>query len=456
MKNLVGKINFRKDESLDRLAENLNVAQFISYSSGEPPHQEFSRVLGFDANHRFASLTAGIEVLLDRSVAETVNIRSFRPDDPRSHEFVYGIRSVSEAEQTALRILRGGFHVIINETIDVNDGGVSGVLQGGVVEFSPDDTPRCVEKPGTASLPRSWGENMLRRIYGFPVEFDFDDSFRVEFSVHPRPCGWRHSHVIGWELEKIDGAALTPSNIWPNNFSRLIGDKAYGLMIAAEAGLPVPMTTVISRRIAPFSFGFDTGSAERWIRTCPSEQAPGKYTTHHGWLDPFALMADEDPRGANISSVLAQYAVRAQYSGALIVNATGAPIIEGTKGEGEAFMLGVALPEELPTSVIEDVIMLFKQASEKLGPVRFEWVHDGDQAWIVQLHKGGTATLDNVIFPGEAKVWREFEIAKGLPELRLMLETMAEDDGVVIVGQIGLTSHVADLLRKAKKPARLR
>ena len=46
-----------------------------------------------------------------------------------------------------------GLHTIVNETVDVNDGGVSGVLMHNVLEYSPDDTPRCVEKPGVASLP---------------------------------------------------------------------------------------------------------------------------------------------------------------------------------------------------------------------------------------------------------------------------------------------------------------
>jgi len=32
-----------------------------------------------------------------------------------------------------------GLFVIANETVDVSDGGVSGVIQGGVAEFAPDD-----------------------------------------------------------------------------------------------------------------------------------------------------------------------------------------------------------------------------------------------------------------------------------------------------------------------------
>lgn len=126
------------------------------------------------------------------------------------------------------------------------------------------------------------------------------------------------------------------------------------------------------------------------------------------------------------------------------------------KGEGEALMLGTALPEDLPQNIINDVISLYNKASEKLGVVRFEWVHDGNQVWVVQLHRGGTTTQDGVIVPGEALVWREFEIARGLPLLRAELEQIGPGEGILIVGQMGLTSHAADVLRKSKIPARMK
>lgn len=449
------EMNFRKDASLDKLADSINVAQFISFSPGAEIRQEYSRVLGFPPNHIFSSITEAITTLLHCSAANSINVRSFRPNDPRSHEFIYGLRNLGEAEAAVRRIIGAGFFVIINETIDVKDSGVSGVLQGGAIEFSPDDTPRCVEKPGTASLPRIWGGNIIEIIYGFALNLEMDDSHRVEFSVHPKPCGWKKTHVLGWEIEKTEHSIISPAMIWPNNFSRLIGDKAFGLLVADQAGLPVPMTTVISRRIAPFTFGKDTGSAERWIRTCPKEQMPGKYTTHHGWLDPFMLMAAEDPTGENISSLLSQFAVHAEYSGALIIDALKNPIVEGTRGEGEALMLGTARPEALPKNIINDVLKLFQSAYEQLGDVRFEWVHDGEKAWVVQLHRGGTLTLENVIVPGEPLVWRRFQIEAGLSALRVELDSLADTEGIEIIGHVGLTSHVADVLRKANKPARL-
>jgi len=447
-------MNFRKDESLDRLAEVFNVAQFVSYAPGAAPRQAYARVLGYEPNYEFATISDAVEVLLARSAERTVNVRSFLPDDPKSHEFIYGLSDRDAVVDAVGRIVAAGFHVIVNETIDVSDGGVSGVLEGGIMEFAPDDTPRCVEKPGVASLPRRQAIDLLQLVYGFPIDIGFDDDFRLEFSIHPRPCGWKHTHMIGWELERVGFKCLQAKNIWPNAFSRHVGDKAFGLLMAMQAGVDVPYTTVIGRRVAPFSFGRDTGNAEWWIRTCPKEQVPGKYTTHHGWLDPFRLLAKEDSEGSAIASVLSQRGVRAQYSGALIVDASGEPVIEGTRGEGEDLMLGIRLPEQLPQEITADVIAIFGFLRERLGPVRFEWVHDGSKVWIVQLHRGATQSAEGVLVPGEAKVWNRFYVSTGLNALRSALDTLPENEGIVLVGEIGLTSHIADVVRKAGKPAR--
>ena len=447
-------MNFRKDESLDRLAEVFNVAQFVSYAPGATPRQAYARVLGHEPNYEFATISDAVEVLLARSAERTVNVRSFLPDDPRSHEFIYGLSDRDAVVDAVRRIAAAGFHVIVNETIDVSDGGVSGVLEGGIMEFAPDDTPRCVEKPGVASLPRRQAIDLLQLVYGFPIDIGFGDEFRLEFSIHPRPCGWKHTHVIGWELERVGFKSLQAKNSWPNAFSRHVGDKAFGLLMAMQAGVDVPYTTVIGRRIAPFSFGHDTGNPEWWIRTCPKEQVPGKYTTHHGWLDPFRLLAKEDPEGSSIASVLSQRGVHAQYSGALIVDASGKPVIEGKRGEGEDLMLGIRLPEQLPQEINTDVMSLFRFLRERLGPVRFEWVHDGRKVWIVQLHRGATQSAEGVLVPGEAKVWNRFYVSTGLNALRSALETLRENEGIVLVGEIGLTSHIADVVRKAGKPAK--
>jgi hypothetical protein len=369
---------------------------------------------------------------------------------------VYGIKDPEEAVATARRIAANGFHVIVNETVDIKDGGVSGVILGNTLEFSPDDTPRCVEKPGVASLPRSWGMKILRAVYGFKPEIDVERDHRLEFSIHPVPRGWRYTHTLGWEIQRVEHRGIKPSLAWPNRFSRFLGDKVYGLLVAWAAGLSVPKTTVVNRRLAPFSFGSDTGRFDNWVRTCPREQIPGKYTTVHGWTDPYKLMATEDPVGEEIAAIIVQRAIRSNFSGALVVSAKNEKVIEGKSGEGEPLMKGVASPEQLPEKVRDDVLDLYRRAAKRLGPVRFEWVHDGDRAWIVQLHRGATETIGSVIVPGNPPEWRAFNVSAGLEALRRELSTLNRyQHGIVLVGQVGLTSHMADIVRKAGIAARI-
>ena len=118
-------------------------------------------------------------------------------------------------------------------------------------------------------------------------------------------------------------------------------------------------------------------------------------------------------------------------------------------------MLGKVAPKAVPANIGRSVDETFKRLKQTLGPVRFEWVFDGQNIWIVQLHKGGTKTDIGVIVPGQPKHWVRFDVEKGLESLRTLLAELGEDGGVIVEGQVGLTSHVADLLRKAKKPAKL-
>jgi hypothetical protein len=183
----------RKDRSLDRLAETGNVAQFVSFSPVDGrAHQEFSRIAGHQPNDPFLSERMALEALLRLSSDGSINLRSFSPDDPRSREFIYGIESVDDAESALGRLLAGGLFVIANETVDVSDGGVSGVVQGGVMEFSPDDTPRCVEKGGLTSLPIAWGLSILETVYGFRPDLGATEGVRLEFHR-------RTSHRHGWD-----------------------------------------------------------------------------------------------------------------------------------------------------------------------------------------------------------------------------------------------------------------
>jgi len=434
----------------------VNVAQFVSFSPEDgKPRQAYARVAGRGANERFADLHTAIAILLKASADGAINVRSYAPDDPQSREFLYGLTEVKEAEAAVERLSAQGLHTIVNETIDVADGGVSGVLMGNLLEFAPDDTPRCVERPGTVSLPRGLGRDLLSSVYGFPIDFAVSRDSRLEFSVHPRPRGWKATNLIAWELAEQEQIDARVEMVWPNNFSRMIGDKTFGLLVAHHLGLPVPLTTVINRRIAPFSFGQPTGWCERWIRTAPPEQVPGLFTTHRGWIDPFALLAAEDPEGAKIASVLSQAGVYPAYSGALIVGANGEAIVEGRAGTGEGLMRGEMLPDTVPAGILEDVQDLYGRAEAALGPVRFEWVHDGKQAWIVQLHRGATESAPMRLTSGEATYWKEFNVTEGLARLRKLLGSLPPDTGLVLKGRVGLTSHVADVIRKARVPTKM-
>lgn len=446
----------RKDASLDRLAEVINVAQFVSFSPGRTGlRQEYARIQSFQPNYRFKSTRHALGSLLQNSADGQINLRSFTPENPQSREFIYGLKVLDDAVAAAERLGSEGLFVIANETVDVHDGGVSGVIMGNVIEFAPDDTPRSVEKPGIASLPRLWGMKMLSIVYGFWPEIDVPRESRLEFSIHPKPRGWRNTHTLGWEYAIASDFDMKPKLTWPNRFSRMIGDKVYGLMIAQLAGLSVPRTTVINRRIAPFTFGRSTGSSEVWTRTSPHEQVPGKFTTAKGWLDPFELLNAEDPDGSQIASILCQSAVVPAYSGAAIVTADGDLLVEGVAGDGTAFMMGSSPPEDLPKNVLRAVEELHHRAAQSLGVVRLEWVFDGLSAWIVQLHRGATRSMANVLVPGEAERWIPFEAELGLEELRKAVALLAPGEGLVLRGEVGLTSHVADVIRRAGVPARL-
>ncbi|MEW1584925.1 hypothetical protein AB0283_05690 [Micromonospora vinacea] len=354
-----------------------------------------------------------------------------------------------------------GYITIVNEAIDLEDGGVSGVALGDTLEFVPEDTPRGVESEGSAGLPLDIGLALLETVYGSRPKLPPSGSSRVEFSLHPSRVGYRKEHSIVWEAEDVDDLRAKyaqPSFTWPNRFSRFIGDKAFGLLVADAIGLPVPRTTVIGRHVAPFSFGRATGTGEVWTRPCPDEQKPGEYPTFARWVDPSQLFELDGQSGKAIVSILAQEGVSAKFSGATLPgHKSRENLIEGVYGQGEAFMLGVEAPVKLPPSVKSDLDNLLGEAESQVGrPVRIEWVHDGHQAWVVQFHATTHKSHGATIVPGfPANGWLQFLPAAGLDELRHLLDQAAKAGrGIEVVGRIGVTSHVGDLLRKSDVPAR--
>lgn len=450
--------NHFKDAILDRLAESANVAQFISFAPDGALSQRYCRIHGYSPNAQFDSTKAAVSALFAGAPEHSVNVRSFDPKQPKANEFIYGLSSVDAVITNLRRLSTAGFYTIVNETVDVADGGVSGVVYGNVLEFAPGDTPRCVEKPGTASFPRDLGQVILELVYGFRPSFSYALEARVEFSLHPIRRGVRREHTIIWEIEDLEKPHFLADLRWPNRFSRLVGDKAFGLLIAAALGLRVPATTVFGRGLAPFGFGSSTGTGETWIRTCPPEPVPGRYTTHHGWLDPFTLLKAEDESGSGIASVLAQEGVESAFSGAVVTDPDGRPVIEGVSGTGERFMLGRDAAQPLPPDVIGSVTEVFNQATQHLGAVGFEWVFDADKGivWVVQLHQGIGTAGGGVLYPGTATADHIFNVEDGLEALRgLAASLKGTGEGIVLVGDVGITSHFGDVLRKAKIPSRI-
>ena len=212
---------------------------------------------------------------------------------------------------------------------------------------------------------------------------------------------------------------------------------------------------MVGRRVAPFRFGRPTGSGEHWTRTCPAEPVPGRFLTQRGWRDPYALLATEDPSGTAVAAVLAQEGVRARWSGAALPAADGGLLVEGVPGSGEDFMLARQAPAPLPDRVLGDVRRLGARAAAALGPVRFEWAHDGADAWVVQLHLATTAAAGTTIYPGTPSRWHRFDPSLGLEHLRQLIATVAPDEGIELTGDVGVTSHAGDLLRRAAIPSRL-
>jgi hypothetical protein len=441
-----------KDEQLVDVARLGNVAQFVSF---DPAAQlRHSRIAGFSEDEPFATVDDAVAALLAVSPERSVNVRAFSPTSPKGNEFLYGLSSTSDAAAHVRRLAGSGLFTIVNETVDVNDGGVSGVALGDVVEFVPGDTPRGVEKAGVAQFQREAAVWVLETVYHFAPELPLVGG-RVEFSLHPLRRGYRHGHTIVWEIDAAAATSNAPSPVWPNRFSSMLGDKVFGLLLGEMLGGRVPRATVIPRALAPFSFGEPTGSTERWLRTAPRVATPGRFTTVRGWMDPFALLKAEDP-DSEIASVLVQDSVDARYSGAAISQLDGEPLVEGVERAGDEFMLGRQAPGLLPLDVRTAVCQLHESLSSQIGSVHLEWAYDGSSVWLLQLRQVAPLTSASVIVPGEATVFRRFEVADGLEALRSEVEKARElNEGIEIVGDVGVTSHFGDVLRQGGVPSRL-
>ena len=117
-------------------------------------------------------------------------------------------------------------------------------------------------------------------------------------------------------------------------------------------------------------------------------------------MDPFQLLAKEDPDGTAIGAVLVQEAVPARWSGAAR-HESDSIHIEGVAGAGDRFMLGEMPPGSLPADIERRVVGLCTRLSAELGPLRIEWADDGHHTWVLQLNQ--VSSVDDVAVVGNGR-----------------------------------------------------
>jgi len=450
-----------KDQIIAELSKTVNVAQFVSYSPDLK--QRFSCVSGYELNHQFSSVEEVVKILFDKGQDQEVTIRTFDPSDPKSRPFLKGIGNMVEAAKKVRELAQQGLHTIIHEEI-IDDLNLSGVIVGDVIEFAPLTTPRCVEpaeiaKHGIpASLPRELGIKLLEKIFGIKINLDYPRTTRVEFSLFVKKYGHKQDHVMIWELEEVGQATTLPLWDWPNRFSKYIGDKTYGLLIAELIGLKVPKTKVVSKnKLLHFNFGQQTDSQIIWTRTAPMDMTPGKYPTERKYIDHSEILSKHDPDGTKIATILYQDEVPFNYSGSLMYS-NGHLQIEGVKGRGDQFMVGSQAPEQLPEEVKQKITQTYQHAEKLIGPVRMEWVYDGTDAWVVQMHRGQVSnSSSNIIVDGSPSSYERFVLEpNNLESFRNRVELAKQQGiGLEVVGNFGITSHIGDILRKAQVPSKI-
>jgi hypothetical protein len=148
--------------------------------------------------------------------------------------------------------------------------------------------------------------------------------------------------------------------------------------------------------------------------------------------------------------------VSPQYSGGALANKRGDAIIEGVRGTGEGLMIGSVPPEPIPSEAERAVRQLCHQAVAQLGAIRLEWVYDGAQAWVVQLQQEASLSNGFTIVAGRARAYRLFDVSSGIEQLRQTIsDVRLKNEGVVLVGRVGMTSHFADILRRGRIPSKL-
>jgi hypothetical protein len=130
--------------------------------------------------------------------------------------------------------------------------------------------------------------------------------------------------------------------------------------------------------------------------------------------------------------------------------------MEGVAGFGDDFMLGLVGPSELDPCLVGRLEDLHSALRSSVGSVRAEWVFDGQTIWVIQLQQEVAISIGRTIVPGKVDSELEFNVSDGLSGLRELVELAKEGRaGIKIIGDVGMTSHIADVLRRHKVPSRI-
>src|ERR1035437_6523744 len=109
-----------KDEILHEISASANVAQFVSFG---PDLRKRFHLIRHCEDLTDDGLHTCIETLLKASPEHKVNVRTFQPNLSKSTPFVYGLNSVTDVAANVTGLAHNGFYTIVNETIDMANGG---------------------------------------------------------------------------------------------------------------------------------------------------------------------------------------------------------------------------------------------------------------------------------------------------------------------------------------------
>jgi hypothetical protein len=76
--------------------------------------------------------------------------------------------------------------------------------------------------------------------------------------------------------------------------------------------------------------------------------------------------------------------------------------------------------------------------------------------WIVQLQQEHAVSYGYTIVPGSPSKNHSFRNSEGISMLRqLAAQVEGKNEGILVIGKVGMTSHIADILRRLKIPSKV-